>query len=358
MKEDNVDPNKKTHEVDLVALAVSVLKEWKTLLKFCIVTGVLGVVVALCVKKTYTASVILAPETSSGSSRLGSLTSIASSFGANLGSLGSLSGSDDAITPLIYPNLFASMDFLLPLREIGVMETGSDTVITYERHVFKDDVGKEPLIARIKGLIFRKKQKTQPVKLKYNVSKAEENMFLYLAKNVGCLTDKKTDIVTIQVKDKDPLVAAIVADTIQNRLQQYIVAYRTKKARTDLDYYQMLLKTARAEYDEARQEYTTFSESHKGVVQTSFKLTEQYLEDEMNQKYSIMTQVQMQVHSSLARVQESTPAFAVIQSSYVPLKASSMSRTQMVMLAGFLGLVLGTLWVLLGRKFFAKPDKR
>lgn len=358
MKE-SADQEKKTREVDVVALAVSVLKEWKTLFWFCFVFGVLGIVVALSVKKTYTANVILAPETSSGTSRLGNLTSLASTFGANLGSLGSLGGSDDAITPLIYPNLFASMDFLIPLREIGVMERDCDTVMTYQRHVFGDDAGKEPLIARIKKAILgKKKQSDEAKKLPYNLTVEEEKMYKYLAKNVGCITDKKTDIVTICVKDHDPLVAAIVADTIQNRLQEYIIAYRTKKARTDLEYYQTLLKSARVEYEQARNDYAAFSESHQGVVLTSYKLTESFLQDDMEQKYSIMTQVQMQVQASLAKLQESTPAFAVIQSSYAPIKASSMSRAQMVILSGFLGFVAGSMWILFGRSLLARKRKK
>lgn len=354
MKE-SADQDKKTREVDIVALALSLLKEWKTLFKFCFVFGVLGIAIALSVKKTYTANVILAPETSSGSSKLGNLSSLASTFGANLGSLGSLGGSDDAITPLIYPNLFASMDFLIPLREIKVMERDCDTVMTYERHVFGEDAGKEPLIARIKKSILGKKKQTDETKrLRYNLTVEEENMYKYLSKNIGCLTDKKTDIVTICVKDNDPLVAAIVADTIQNRLQEYIIAYRTKKARTDLEYYEMLLNSARAEYEQARNEYAAFAESHQGVVLTSYKLTESFLEDEMEQKYSVMTQMQMQVQASLAKLQEATPAFAVIQSSYAPLKASSMSRTQMVILSGFLGFVIGAIWIIIGRSLFLK----
>ena len=358
MKE-SVDQEKKTREIDIVALALSVLKEWKTLFKFCVVFGILGIVIALSVKKTYTATVILAPETSSGSSKLGNLSSLASTFGANLGGLGSLGGSDDAITPLIYPNLFASMDFLIPLREIGVMEKGSDTVMTYESHVFGEDLGKEPFIASLKKKLFSKKQEDGDAeKLKYFLTTEEKNMYDYLSKNIGCLTDKKTDIVTISIKDKDPLVAAIVADTVQNRLQEYIIAYRTKKARVDLEYYKVLLDKAREEYEEARTEYAKFSESHKEVILTSYKLTEQFLQDDMDQKYSIMTQMQMQVQASLAKLQEATPAFAVIQSSYIPLKASSMSRSQMVILAGFLGFVIGSLWILIGRTLFAKMRRK
>lgn len=355
---ENSDSQKNTHEIDILALIMSVLREWKTLLKFCIVFGCLGVVVALCVKKTYTASVILAPETSAGSAKLSDISGLASSFGVNLSSISSLSTSDDAITPLIYPNLFASLDFLLPLQEIGVMEKGSDTVMTYERHIFGDKKEKKTLLQMVKG-IFRKNEVSGSYKeSRYVLDYRQERLYRYLSKKVGCLTDKKTDIITINVMDHDPLVAAIVADTIQSRLQQYIIDYRTKKARNDYDYYSMLLKTARDEYEEARGEYITFAESHKGVTQKSYMLTDEYLESEMEQKYKIMTQLQVQVNSCIAKIQESTPAFAVIQKSYVPFKASSMSRSQMVVLAGFIGFVIGAIWVAIGRKLFAKIRRK
>ena len=355
---ENSDSQKNTHEIDILALIMSVLREWKILINFCVVFGFLGIIVALCVKKTYTASVILAPETSTGSAKLSDISGLASSFGVNLSSISSLSTSDDAITPLIYPNLFASLDFLLPLQEIGVMEKGSDTVMTYERHIFGDKKEKKTLLQRVKG-IFRKNEVSSSYKeSSYVLDYRQERLYRYLSKKVGCLTDKKTDIITINVMDHDPLVAAIVADTIQSRLQQYIIDYRTKKARNDYDYYSMLLKTARDEYEEARNEYVTFADSHKGVTQKSYMLTDEYLETEMEQKYKMMTQLQVQVNSCIAKIQESTPAFAVIQKSYVPFKASSMSRSQMVVLAGFIGFIIGAIWVAIGRKLFAKIRRK
>ena len=238
---ENTDSPKNTHEIDILALIMSVLREWKTLFKFCVVFGFLGIFVALSVKKTYTASVILAPETSTGSAKLSDISGLASSFGVNLSSLGSMGTSEDAITPLIYPNLFASLDFLLPLQEISVMEKGSDSVMTYEKHIFGDKKG-----------IFKKESAGSAVESRYVLDYKQERLYRYLSKKVGCITDKKTDIITINVMDHDPLVAAIVVDTIQSRLQQYIIDYRTKKARNDYEYYSKLLKTARDEYEESR----------------------------------------------------------------------------------------------------------
>lgn len=354
---ENTDSPKNTHEIDILALIMSVLREWKTLFKFCVVFGFLGIFVALSVKKTYTASVILAPETSTGSAKLSDISGLASSFGVNLSSLGSMGTSEDAITPLIYPNLFASLDFLLPLQEISVMEKGSDSVMTYEKHIFGDKKEKKTLMQRIKG-IFKKESAGSAVESRYVLDYKQERLYRYLSKKVGCITDKKTDIITINVMDHDPLVAAIVVDTIQSRLQQYIIDYRTKKARNDYEYYSKLLKTARDEYEESRREYIAFADSHKGVTQRSYMLTDEYLESEMEQKYKIMTQLQVQVNTCIAKIQESTPAFVVIQQSYVPFKASSMSRSQMVILAGFIGFLIGSIWVAIGRKLFAKIRRK
>ena len=348
--EGSVDPNKKTHEVDIVALAIGVLKEWRLLFKFCVVFGIFGIAIALIAKKTYTVSVILAPETSSSSSSLGDLSSLASSFGASLGSLPDLSSSEDAITPLIY-----SMDFLIPLCEIPVMEKDCDTLITYERHVLGKNLEKYANADQPgkKGLL-KNNFSQSTIDSRYYLTTKEKDMFRFLSKSIGCLGDKKNDIVTITVSDHDPMVAAIVADTIQSRLQQYIISYRTTKVRKDLEYYLMLLESARREYEEAKDEYVAFTESHKGAIQASAKVMDEFLKDGMDQKYSILTQVQMQVHSARARVQEATPAFAIIQNSYIPLKASSMSRSQMVVLAGFLGFVAGVLWIVFGRNLYAR----
>ena len=53
-------------EIDIIALAEKVIKNWKQLLLCISIGAVIGVIVALNTPKTYKAEVMLAPELNSG----------------------------------------------------------------------------------------------------------------------------------------------------------------------------------------------------------------------------------------------------------------------------------------------------
>ena len=108
---------KKTKEIDVVAVFKVLLAQWRFLARFAGVGAVLGVIVALCTPKTFTAGVTLAPEMSSGGIGLsGNLADMASNFGIDIGGNSAM----DAIYPELYPDIFATTDFLLSLYDVPV----------------------------------------------------------------------------------------------------------------------------------------------------------------------------------------------------------------------------------------------
>ena len=127
---------KKHKEIDVVALAIKVLKEWRTLLKFMLVSGILGVIIAFSTPREYTSEVILAPELSSGGLGMtGNLADLASSFGVDLGKKSSM----DAIYPELYPDVFSSTDFILNLFDVPVRLKDDSNTRTYLHHILVEN---------------------------------------------------------------------------------------------------------------------------------------------------------------------------------------------------------------------------
>lgn len=50
---------------------------------------------------------------------------------------------------------------------------------------------------------------------------------------------------------QDPMVSAMLADTVAERLKEYVIGYRTNKARKDMEYAQKINDEARQAYYEA-----------------------------------------------------------------------------------------------------------
>lgn len=343
-----MDNNKKTSEIDIIASVKTIFKERKSL-TISIIAGVIaGVIIALSIPKTYTSDVILAPEISSGGLGLSSnLADMASSFGIDLGST---SKSMDALYPEVYPEILSSNDFIQELFNVKVRLKKDDTPKTYFQHIIEDT--KHPFWSYPKIWIAKlfeeknDKNNKKGHKDPFKISKVDSEICEAISSNISCLIDKKTSVILISVTDQDPLVSAIIADTIQNRLQSYITDYRTKKARNDFEYYNKLYKEAKIKYNIAQNAYASFCDANQDVVLEKYVAKRDELENEMQTAFTLMNQMSTQMQAAKAKIQERTPAYTMIKSAKMPHKASSMSRVMIVILTLFFSLSLNAFWVL------------
>ncbi|MCD8290703.1 MAG: Wzz/FepE/Etk N-terminal domain-containing protein [Prevotella sp.] len=346
---------RKSKEIDVVALLKKVLKEKRLLAIFFAVGAVLGIIVALAMPKAYTSNVALAPESNDEVMKSG-LSDIASSFGVDVGSMLGSMNSDDAIYPEIYPEVFASTDFIIPLLEVPVRTKDNPAPVTYRKHL---EQFSRPFWDYLKSWVKKPFQKKdlhvegggcETIVL----SRHEEELIEGVRGAISCIINKKTSIINISVTDQDPLVAAILADTLQARLQEYIINYRTKKAQNDFAYYKKMTDEAEARYKEAQRAYSSYADSHQELVLESYNQRQSSLENDMQLKYNIYTQLLLQRQRAEAKIQEATPAFVLLENAYVSNQASSTPRSLVVIVFVFLACCADVLWVLWLRPFFKK----
>ena len=343
--------NIKTREIDVVAVFKVLLKQWRYLARFAAVGAVVGVIVALCTPKSFTASVTLAPEMNSGGIGLsGNLADMASSFGIDIGGKSSV----DAIYPELYPDIFATTDFLLSLYDVPVRLKEDDTVRKYIDH-FKKDL-KIPFWNYPKIWIAQMLTPKEGNNGKngardpFRLSKEYDQIIEGMRNSIICTVDKKTSVININVIDQDPLVAAIMADTLQRRLQLYITEYRTKKARNDYDFYKKLSQQLRHDYERSREIYTSYADANQGVQLQSLQVKIEELENNMQLKYDNYKNSLELMRQAHAKIQERTPAFVILERPLMPHKASSAPRALIVLLWIFLFVVVGAAKVMYKEK--------
>lgn len=344
--------NKQSREIDLVGMAKQVWGEKKTLIAFVAVFSILGVVVALGTPKSYTSNVVLAPEVSSVGNMAGNLSDLASMVGVNLSSKGT---TVDAIYPEIYPDILASSDFIVGLFNVKVRLEEDSRERTYYEHIMQDTpipFWDKPFVWI--GKMFEKKDDSQSANKRldlFRLTKQQYAAYKAIRANLSCNVDKKTSIISLSVQDFDRLVAATIADTIQMRLQQYITLYRTHKSRNDLAYTKKLFAEAKVNYIRSQQKYGAYADANEDLVLQSIKNKRDAMENEMQLRFNIYTQLSQQLQLAEAKVQERTPVFTVIQGASVPLMASSTPRSYIVVLFVFLGILADAAWVLYLRKW-------
>ena len=352
-----MEEKKKSKEIDVIGILKEVLNEKKLFAGFIMVFAVIGVLVALNRPKQYTANVVLAPEMS-GMGMSKSLGDLASMVGVNLNNN---SSSMDAIYPDIYPNIFASNDFVIKLFDVKVTLKDNVTTKTYYNHLLQDT--KVPFWRYpsmwISNLLAKPgvgggSGKLNPFKL----SEVESGVCGAIKGNIACLIDKETGIITINVTDGDPQVAAIMADTIQNRLQQYIARYRTQKARNDLEYSNKIFAESKAQYTKAQEVYAGYADANIDPVLQAIKGKQEALENEMQLRYNIYNQASLQLQAAKAKVQEHTPAFTIIQQATIPLVASSFPSSGVVLFSMILGVLADFIWIVFLRDFAYKRFRK
>ena len=318
------DNKKELKTIDVINIAKKLWARKKLFAKTLPIAFVLSCVFILGFPRYYNTDIKLAPElggSSIGSSTLGSL---ASSFGFDLDNL----QSNDAITPLLYPDLMEDNGFVTNLFNVRVKTVDGSIETTYHDYLQKHQ---KPVIWLVpidwmKNL-FRSEQKAEGRTIDpYNLSKDEDAIAGSIRNNIKINFDKKTAVISISIKDQDPLICKTIGDSVKERLQEFITDYRTSKARTDYEYYMKLTMEAKQEYEKTRQQYGRMADASTNVALKSLELKLEDMENDLQLRYNTYTTLNTQMQASKAKVQERTPAFTVIKGASVPIKPAGPKR--------------------------------
>lgn len=315
------------------------------------VAFVLAAIYSLSLPNYYNCTVKLSPEMSSSKSSTSGLAALASSFGVNLGTGGV---GTEALFPTLYPDLINSTDFKTSLFPVLVTIEGNkedgelDRTMSYYDYLSKNQ--KAPWWSNAKKAffsLFKDEKEDEVVKVDpFRLTKAQDLIVKAIDKNVVCDVDKKTMVITINVTDQNPVIAANMADTVKTRLQKFITDYRTSKARVDLEYNKKICAETKARYERARQRYAEFADANQDIILQTVRQRQTDLENEMQLQYNAYTQVAAQLLAAEAKVQEETPAFTTLQSATVPVKKTGPKRAQMCIIFLFLAFLGTTAWIL------------
>lgn len=341
-----MEDNKKNNEViDLRVIFKKILANKKLYIKVLPIVFVLSCAYILCIPRTYTSSLSLAPEMNNSSSLGGTIGSLASSFGFDLGSM----ETSDAINPMLYPDLMEDNGFIVGLFDIKVVSADGEIKCNYYDYLTKHQ--DEPFwskgIGSIKNLFAEKEtpikgsSKSSP----YMLSKRQDGIVEGIRKDITISIDKKTAVITITAQAQDPLICKTLADSVKERLQVFITNYRTSKSRIDEEYYKNLATEAKHEYEKARQLYGSYADANTDLQLASLRSKQEDLENDMQLKYNAYSTMMTQYQAAKAKVQERTPAFTIVKGAAVPVKASGPKRMIFVISMLFLAFIATTLYI-------------
>ena len=347
-------------EIDLMDRLRKVVSIRKKIYKAAGIGLIIGVIVAISIPKQYTVEVTLSPEM--GSAKGGGLSGLAASF---LGSDVTMGDGSDALNASLSADIVSSTPFLLELStmKIPVLKNEMMTLNAYldeESSPWWSYVIGLPgmAIGGVKSLFiseedeFMSSDKASHGTIE--LSKKESVKIETLKRKIAASVDKKTAMTTVAVTFQNPKVAAIVADSVVGKLQEYIINYRTSKAKEDCVYLERLFKERQQEYYVAQKKYADYLDSHDNIILQSARAEQERLQNDMSLAYQVYSQVASQLQVARAKVQEEKPVFAVVEPAVVPLNPSGTSKKIYVLAFIFLSVCIVIFWKLFGENILNK----
>ena len=315
------------------------------------ITFILSCIWILPQPRYYVSEVRLAPEMS-GEDIGGGISSIASSFGINLGGV----GGQDAIYPELYPELFENPEFIVGLYDVPVTTIDGSLKTTYYIYM-KEHQKKNPLTAPFRKLNrtvkgwFEEEDTTprgsgaQDIN-PFRLNKKDYALMKAIMDGISCSVDTKNSVISIKVKDQDPLVSATMTDSVRSHLQDFIIRYRTSKASEDVAHYAQMRDSAELEYKVAMEEFSRYSDTHMNALFQSYQSERDKLESRLALKQNALAAMEAQLQSTKVKLQEKTPAFTTLKSVTVPIKPAGPKRMLFVFFMLLLATLVSTCYVL------------
>lgn len=347
-------------EIDLMDILRKIVGIRKAIYKAAGIGLIIGIIIAISIPKQYTVEVTLSPEM--GSAKGGGLSGLAASF---LGDGGAMGDGTDALNASLSADIVSSTPFLLELSTMNIPVSRDEnmTLNTYldgESSPWWSYVIGLPSMAigGMKSLFLNEEDESvssdKVSQSTIELSKKESAKIETLKRMIAASVDKKTSMTSVTATFQNPRVAAVVADSVVKKLQEYITDYRTFKAKEDCVYLEKLFKERQQEYYAVQKKYANYMDSHDNIILQSVRTEQERLQNDMSLAYQVYSQVAGQLQVARAKVQEEKPVFAVVEPAVVPLTPSGTSKKIYVLAFIFLSVCIVIFWRLFGQNVLNK----
>ncbi len=325
------------------------------------VAFVMALLIVLLTPKKYTTKVMLLSETSTKNGASGLLGQLGSLSGMNLDNLVGLnlnsSGSADVLLPEVYPDVVSSTPFLLDVMHQTITDSKGSKPMTVSDYLKKHS--KPSIIGRIVRIFKSSDKKNNPLPLFKNGSNAVLHLSKEQSDRLKALRDmiqinvRKPDnklmsgdskILSVEVEAHDPLVSALLADSVVSCLKRYVINYNTHKAKKDYEFVSGQFKKSRENYYAAQQKLGNFMDSHANVILATVGIERERLQKENNLYAGVYTTLAQMKEKAKIQVQDHTPVFTIIEPAKVPIRKSAPKTTLIVLgfllVGGFVGVTI------------------
>jgi hypothetical protein len=348
IKTNPISDNQNNDEIDLLELAKVIWNGRKTILKYIVIAGILGILIAMLSPKEYTSSTTMVPQTSKSSGSLGGLSSLAAMAGFDIDP----TKSSDALSPLVYPQILNSGPFQLEL--MNTLFTFSDVdhpVSIYEYYTEIASPGVLSLISKytigLPGIILTaiKGDETRKIisgeKGPIVFAKKQNEIRKMMDEKINLEVDSKQGFLTLQASFNEALLSAQVADQTRELLQKYITRFKVEKAADQLSFVEDRYQEKKKEFEKTQERLARYRDQNKNISGAMARTEEERLQSEYSIAMNVYNELAKQLEQAKIKVKEETPVFSVLEPAVVPNEKSKPNKGIIVFIWLFVGGIAG-----------------
>ncbi len=352
MTDNTPSPSNSEDEIDLKDLILPIWRSRKQILTTAIIFAIIGGIIGFLTPATYTASSTFLPQTAqAGGGLSGSLGGLASLAGINL-SAGAGGGGE--IPPSMYATVLGSQPFRKRILDAKIV-VGGDSVS------YRDYLTNQPktvmgtiseytigLPGKVIGAMSSKEESSAALASEglQPLSDEEYGLQNAIAGKVSISNDKKEGIVSLTVVERDPLVAAQVAQITEQILQDWIIEYKIKNAKAQYDFIKSQFEEKQKDFFSIQEQLANYTDRNQNVLAASYLTRLDRLQAEFDLVNTVYTELAKQKEQAAIQLSKDTPTFSILDPVKVPKEKTGPKKSVYVLGAFFIGLIGRVGWAL------------
>jgi uncharacterized protein involved in exopolysaccharide biosynthesis len=352
MTENTPSPSNSEDEIDLRDIILPIWKARKQILTTAIIFAIIGGIIGFLTPATYTASSTFLPQTAqAGGGLSGSLGGLASLAGINL-STGAGGGGE--IPPSLYATVMGSQPFRKRILDAKIVVNGdSVSYRDYLKNQPKTVLGTISeytigLPGKVIGATSSKDESSLGISSKGPQPQPDEEYSLQntISGKVSISNDKKEGIVSLTVVDGDPLVAAQLAQIIEQILQDWIIEYKIKNAKAQYAFIEKQFEEKQKEFYSIQEQLANYTDRNQNVLAASYLTRLDRLQAEFDLVNTVYSELAKQKEQAAIQMSRDTPTFSILDPVKVPRGKTGPKRALYILGAFFTGLIGSSVWFL------------
>lgn len=260
---------------------------------------------------------------------------------------------NDGIDAYLYPEIVSSFPFLLEVLNTEVRQLHSQNTLPLSLYLQKHTTSpwwkKIPSFPmRIIGL-FKNSKKTSLDELPINPhqpSEKDDGLFNALGSRIKIKIDDENNVISISTVMQDPLVSALVNDSIVSYLDSFVINYKNHKIEDKLVTNICIRDSIRNEYYSKQEELAKFIDNNNSLSLETYKSKRYNLENETHRLLNMYKYYYLKCCEFESNKLQKGSAFIILSPGTVSLKSIKPNKIKIIANYSLFGFFICLLWYL------------